>query len=607
MRSTCWVVKCVDTLCFKGVLDMKCALATLLVCMVLSGCQKTEKFILLQPRIEAEPTMLDFGITSPATFMPLPLTLRNTGEGDLTIGSIDITGDTAVFSVALAFPATIAPAASLAFQVEYAPLSVGNHVATLTVKSDATNAPELAVLLVGQSEAFNPCASVTCDAPPGSCFESQGVCSNGVCHYAPKSDGTACDDGNACTDGDACAASLCQGIQKMCAKACEPATGACVDGCPSGFEVCGAQCCPYVTTPLVSFLASGSQHTCAVIGNPGIVKCWGSNRFMQLGEGPDRAFASERVTHLSEGVRQISAGLEFNCALLQTGGVRCWGRNTSGALGNPTVIGQTAVPVDVVGLSSGVRSITSGLVHSCALLESGGVKCWGGNRYGALGNGQTQNSTTPVDVKGLQEGVEAVAAGGFGTCALLTSGAVKCWGENAMGQVGDASQTHRFVPTDVTGLQSGALAIGAGGDTRCAVMAGGVLKCWGRNVSMTPPSAQTIPNPMPGFVNVQSVDVGNHFLCARSDSGGLKCVGDNSDGQIGSGDSGSNWITNAADVQGLTLGVQHVTCGGSEASTEHACASLSAGGVRCWGGNIRGQLGDGTLVKKYIPVDVRGL
>jgi alpha-tubulin suppressor-like RCC1 family protein len=96
------------------------------------------------------------------------------------------------------------------------------------------------------------------------------------------------------------------------------------------------------------------------------------------------------------------------------------------------------VPVSVVGLASGVAAIAAGNQHTCAMLSIGGVQCWGANWDGYLGDGTQTQRLAPTDVVGLASGVAAIAAGSYHTCALLSTGGVQCWGYNGNGQLGDA-------------------------------------------------------------------------------------------------------------------------------------------------------------------------
>ena len=167
---------------------------------------------------------------------------------------------------------------------------------------------------------------------------------------------------------------------------------------------------------------------------------------------------------------------------MTAGGVKCWGANINGQLGDGTTT-SSGVPVDVAGLTSGVSAIAVGGEHTCAITSGGGVKCWGWNAKGQVGIGTTTDSDTPVDVPGLGGAVSAVAAGGRHTCALMTAGGVSCWGYNEFGQLGDGTTTDSPMPVAVVGLPSSVRAITTGGNFSCALKTDGGVMCWGLNAA----------------------------------------------------------------------------------------------------------------------------
>ena len=131
---------------------------------------------------------------------------------------------------------------------------------------------------------------------------------------------------------------------------------------------------------------------------------------------------------------------------------------------------------------SGVTALAAGEAHTCAVTAGGGVQCWGLNRSGQLGDGTRVNRPWPVEVIGIPtgSGVTAIAAGLYHTCALMARGVVKCWGSGGLGQLGNGPRADNGTPEDVSMFSagSGVISLAAGGDHTCAITAGGGIKCW---------------------------------------------------------------------------------------------------------------------------------
>jgi alpha-tubulin suppressor-like RCC1 family protein len=156
------------------------------------------------------------------------------------------------------------------------------------------------------------------------------------------------------------------------------------------------------------------------------------------------------VQGLSSGVIAISAGAGHTCALTIGGGVFCWGVNYSKQR-DDGAYETTNSPVAVEGLSSGVTAISTSYAHTCAVTSDYGLFCWGHNGRGQLGDGTGSSSNRPVAVQGLSSGVMAIDAGYVHTCAVMTSGNVHCWGANDSGQLGDGT-AWSITPVDVVAI-----------------------------------------------------------------------------------------------------------------------------------------------------------
>jgi alpha-tubulin suppressor-like RCC1 family protein len=296
---------------------------------------------------------------------------------------------------------------------------------------------------------------------------------------------------------------------------------------------------PPFTAPVVN-VDAGDAHTCAVLSD-GTARCWGENDFGRLGDGNSIGNVNRAtpvvVTGLTNAVK-VSAGVEATCALLADGGVKCWGRNSSSnALGDGTGIDR-ATPVSVLNIS-GAIDVSAGGGHACAVLSSGGVRCWGENDNGRLGDGNLAgniNRSSPVVVTGLTDAVRVVSGGSM-TCALRTGGAVSCWGLNNVGQLGIGSTTESAVPAVVA--VSGVSSLSAS-DTTCAVTAAG-LSCWGQNsegqFGVGTTTSSTSPVSVPLAADAVDVATGSGFTCMLDAAGAARCWGRNAEGELGSGDT----------------------------------------------------------------------
>ena len=354
----------------------------------------------------------------------------------------------------------------------------------------------------------------------------------------------------------------------------------------------------------VKAISSGGGHTCALTA-AGAVRCWGYNGVGQLGDGTTTPrLTPVQVSGLAGGVRAISAGANHTCALTAGGAVMCWGNNYPGLLGDGTTTNRLT-PVQVLGLGSGVQAISASENHTCALTAGGAVRCWGFNGNGELGDGTRTDRLTSVLVSGLGSGVQAISTGTSHSCALTTGGGVKCWGYNSSGELGDGTTVNGLTVVQASGLGSGVQAISAGDSFTCALTTGGAVRCWGFNTSGqlgdgTRTNRQTSVQVSGLGSGVQAISAGASHACALIAGGAVRCWGYNAAGQLGDGTATSRLTS--VQVSGLHGGIQAVSAG-----WHHACALTTGGAARCWGSNVNGQLGDGTTTNRLIPVPVSGV
>jgi alpha-tubulin suppressor-like RCC1 family protein len=357
--------------------------------------------------------------------------------------------------------------------------------------------------------------------------------------------------GRVCTDGSC-------GFQmspSACSAACDTRDG---DG---NWTSCGAGNEPVVLNTFLmteTSLASGNLHTCARRSDDSIW-CWGMNHLGQQGDGTTLDFGDFRLApravvglpapvDASQAARQIETGSDYTCSRHRDGRMWCWGTNGSGELGVGTQ-DQHNTPVQVAALGNQVASFSLGSGSSCAVKMDGTLWCWGNNTNGQLGDGTYSQRLSPVPITALGNLVLDVSVSSGHTCAVKMDGTLWCWGDGKA--LGTGTEIGRSTPAQVTALGDQVISVVGGWNFGCALKRDGTAWCWGENMGAG----------------------------------------------VGDGTTATRW----SPVQITTLGNQVVSLA---AGMGHACAAKLDGTLWCWGNNDNGQIGDGTVTRRLVPVRV---
>ena len=336
-------------------------------------------------------------------------------------------------------------------------------------------------------------------------------------------------------------------------------------------------------------VAAGSTHQCG-IKNDGSLWCWGANRDGQVGIGSDE-FMEETPTQVagSQGWAQVRGGTRYSCAIKTDGTLWCWGNNQRGQLGTGSTTDQNR-PVQESSNSSHwakVSTSTSSFTpYPCGIKESSGLYCWGANSItGHLGTGEPgdQHSPTRIDADAWRD----VELADLHACAIKEEGSLWCWGANVYGQLGTGMSGHADTPTREATLSSDWEQVAVGSKHSCGLKTDGSLWCWGDNSYGQLGTGDTDNRNQPiqestGASDWAQVTVGGAHKCAIKEDGSLWCWGHNRDRQIGDGTQDDRHTpTEVGAEKGPWSQVDAL-----RGSVSYTCAVNTSNALYCWGSNL---------------------
>lgn len=337
-------------------------------------------------------------------------------------------------------------------------------------------------------------------------------------------------------------------------------------------------------------LDAGAFHACAIVQN-GTLRCWGENSTGALGTG--NLTTSRAPVSIGNGLKfqKVSAGAYFTCGLTNGGNIYCWGYNASYQLGNGTTT-QSPTPTSVSPIGVTFSDISVGGNHACAISISNAVYCWGANNYSqASGTAGTSTVTSPQLV---DSGVsyQKISAGFDHTCGITSDGSVRCWGNGVQGQLGNNSNLNPFNIVVISDADT-YTKIAAGNSYTCGLTTAQNIKCWGDNskgqLGTSGGSNFHIPTLVTGTSQMIDIAAGDGTTCAVKQGNQVYCWGDNTAGQIGNG------TTTSSTTPTSTGSATAVVMGGN-----FSCRIGASGLVSCNGNNSQGQVGTGQATTSYL-------
>ena len=627
---------------FKATVLSATILTSILCAAGCGGCDREVYVRQSGAMITVNPSLLDFGQVPRGLVVTKTIEVLNPGQKALMISATELNDTNNVYMVTV--PDDQVPQSNtMTITVTFSPTEIKTYDATLTLSTDAENDKLSLVALTGQGIPDSLCGD--CSTPPENrclseydllIYDNWGVCVDEQCQYQASQ--IYCEHG--CDEANA----VCLDASGDVPVSPEPDAGvgvdepetedAGVDSIPiptandaGPTPVSDAGALPIYEGPVVEEIRVGEDGwTCARLSN-GEVKCWGKNKWGQLGQGfwddPGETtvnpIPSPVVLPESTYVTHLVTGNDSTSVVTDHGSVFCWGSCPHRRPTNQN--GQFIHTPETVDFVVAGVDFDVGWGHACIVSATGTLSCWGSNWFGGLSTGDdTYPEDQPVTIASLNN-ITQVALGRYHTCALQGDDRLYCWGLNRYHQVGtpasedeicpdtanDTTPSHCVLsPRFIDGLGDGSIIdVDTGGNHTCVIVETGKVFCWGNN------QGGAIGNGIAqGFVwygePTATIDLGqpavqlalgsSHTMVILED-GSLMGWGSNNHGQLGDGTNERQ--PSPVPVIGLPLTVLQLSVGSS-----HTCAVLSDHSAWCWGKNEYGQLGNGTIEDSLVPVPV---